>query len=53
MTVTDSAAAGHDSKNFIWTVNAAPTGVTPIKDIQGTGDQLADRRPGRATPRAS
>ena len=39
MTVTDSAGApANDTKNFNWTVNAAPVGVTPITDIQGTGD---------------
>ena len=38
MTVTDSAGApATDTENFTWTVNAAPVGVTPIADIQGTG----------------
>ena len=39
MTATDSAAPtpATDSETFTFTINAAPVGVTPIADIQGTG----------------
>ena len=39
ITATDSAAptAGSDTEAFTFQVNAAPVGVTPIADIQGTG----------------
>ncbi len=37
LTVTDSLLAT-DTVSFTYTINAAPVGVTPIKDIQGTGD---------------
>jgi predicted extracellular nuclease/2',3'-cyclic-nucleotide 2'-phosphodiesterase (5'-nucleotidase family) len=38
ISVSDSAGTpATDSKSFVWTVNAAPSGVTPIKDIQGSG----------------
>ena len=37
--MTDSAAptAATDTEAFTFTINAAPVGVTPIADIQGTG----------------
>ena len=39
LTVTDAASPtpATDTASFTFTVNAAPVGVTPIADIQGTG----------------
>ncbi len=38
VSVTDNAGVpATDTKNFTWNVAAAPVGVTPIADIQGTG----------------